>query len=373
MLSSKKFYEILKSNNINFYTGVPDSLLKDFCYFISKNISKNNHIITANEGTALSLATGYHLATNKIPFVYLQNSGIGNLINPLLSLTDKNVYSIPMLIMVGWRGEPNKKDEPQHMTQGKITIDLIKTLKKKYRIIDGKKNDYLKIKNLIKISKKENQPVFLVVKKNTFEKYNNTKKIDKKLITREQAIKILIDNLNDNFRIISSTGMISRELYEARKIKIEKKCKDFLTVGSMGHSSQIALGIALKSKKKIVCLDGDGAFLMHMGGASTIGSIKLNNFFHIMLNNKVHESVGGQPTTANTTNFCEIAKACGYKKIYGPLKSKEQIQKMFKSLNKIKKTPVFIEIQVNSFARKDVGRPKEKPVDNKLRFIKDLS
>ena len=170
MLSSKRFYEILKNNNISFYTGVPDSLLKDFCYFISKNVSKNNHIITANEGTALSIAAGYHLATNKIPFVYLQNSGIGNLINPLLSLTDKNVYSIPMLVMVGWRGEPNKKDEPQHMTQGKITIDLIKTLKKKYRIINGKKNDYLKIKELIKISKKEKQPVFLIVKKTHLKK-----------------------------------------------------------------------------------------------------------------------------------------------------------------------------------------------------------
>lgn len=372
MLSSNRLYKILRKNGINFFTGVPDSLLKNFCYFISKNVSKNNHIISANEGTSLSLAAGYHLATNKIPFVYLQNSGIGNLINPLLSLSDKNVYSIPMIIMVGWRGEPKNKDEPQHMTQGKITISMIKTLKKKFKIINGSKDDYSKIENLIKITKKEKQPVFIVVKKNTFEKYNFDKKIDKKLITREQAIENLIDNLDDSFRIVSSTGMISRELYEVRKKKNEKKCKDFLTVGSMGHSSQIALGIALNSNKKIICLDGDGSFLMHMGGISTIGSIKLNNFYHIMLNNKVHESVGGQPTTANTTDFCAIAKACGYKKIYGPLRSKKQIQKIFKSIKKIKKTPVFIEIQVNSFARKDVGRPKEKPIDNKLRFMKDL-
>ena len=305
--------------------------------------------------------------------VYLQNSGLGNTINPILSLSDKKVYSLPMLIMVGWRGQPGIKDEPQHISQGSCTISLIKSLKKKYKILNGNfKSDLLKTNSALKIAKKNQEPVFLIVKKNTFEKIIEPKKDQSNLISREEAIDLITSVFKKNIKIISSTGMISRELYEIRKKQNDKSFNDFLTVGSMGHASQIALGISLNSKKKIICLDGDGAFLMHMGGVSTIGDLKIKNYLHIVLNNFSHDSVGGQPTSAKTTSLSNIAKACGYKNIIGPLKSKTQIIKKLNYMLKKKTGPSFVEILVKKGFRKNLGRPKEKPIENKNNFFKNL-
>ena len=287
MTNPSLFFKKLNNNGINFFVGVPDSLLKNFIDFIYKKSKPKNNIIAANEGTAVAIAAGYNISSKKIPFVYLQNSGLGNLINPLLSLTDKKVYKIPMIIMVGWRGEPNKVDEPQHLTQGKTTLDLIKAAKKKVQILDGnEKRDIGKLLKAIKITKQEKEPTFLLVKKNTFNqtlgKINKTKTNTKTLISREIIIKEIIKNLKKNYKIISTTGMISRELYEIRKNNNQKNFNDFLVVGSMGHASQIALGMSLNTKKKIICLDGDGAMLMHLGGMTSIGSLNLKNFIHIV-------------------------------------------------------------------------------------------
>lgn len=372
MLLPERLFNFLKKNKIEFYTGVPDSLLKDFCFYITKKSKKKNHIIAANEGSAISIATGYNLATKKIPLVYLQNSGLGNLINPLVSLTDKNVYSIPMLLMVGWRGEPGTKDEPQHKTQGLITKRLITALNKKYKILNGnEKSDLKKIKSAIEIVKKRNEPVFLLVKKNSFGKTNFIKKKDYSTLEREKAIELIVKIFRKNYKIISTTGKTSRELYEIRKKKKQSIIHDFLTVGSMGHASQIALGIALYTKKKIVCLDGDGSFIMHMGGISTIGNLKLKNFIHIVLNNFAHDSVGGQETTSNTTNFSKIAKACSYKKIFSNIKDENSLKK--KLIQAIKSQgPVFMEIIVKKGSRSNLGRPKESPLKNKELFIKNI-
>ena len=373
MLSPIVFFNFLKKKGISFYVGVPDSLLKNFCHYVSNKVSKKNHIISANEGSAIAIASGYNIATRKIPLVYLQNSGLGNTINPILSLSDKKVYSLPMLIMVGWRGQPGIKDEPQHISQGSCTISLIKSLKKKYKILNGNfKSDLLKTNSALKIAKKNQEPVFLIVKKNTFEKIIEPKKDQSNLISREEAIDLITSVFKKNIKIISSTGMISRELYENRKKQNDKSFNDFLTVGSMGHASQIALGISLNSKKKIICLDGDGAFLMHMGGVSTIGDLKIKNYLHIVLNNFSHDSVGGQPTSAKTTSLSNIAKACGYKNIIGPLKSKTQIIKKLNYILKKKTGPSFVEILVKKGFRKNLGRPKEKPIENKNNFFKNL-
>ena len=373
MLSPIVFFNFLKKKGISFYVGVPDSLLKNFCHYVSNKVSKKNHIISANEGSAIAIASGYNIATRKIPLVYLQNSGLGNTINPILSLSDKKVYSLPMLIMVGWRGQPGIKDEPQHISQGSCTISLIKSLKKKYKILNGNfKSDLLKTNSALKIAKKNQEPVFLIVKKNTFEKIIEPKKDQSNLISREEAIDLITSVFKKNIKIISSTGMISRELYEIRKKQNDKSFNDFLTVGSMGHASQIALGISLNSKKKIICLDGDGAFLMHMGGVSTIGDLKIKNYLHIVLNNFSHDSVGGQPTSAKTTSLSNIAKACGYKNIIGPLKSKTQIIKKLNYMLKKKTGPSFVEILVKKGFRKNLGRPKEKPIENKNNFFKNL-
>ena len=247
MTNPSLFFKKLNNNGINFFVGVPDSLLKNFTDFILKKSKPKNNIIAVNEGTAVAIAAGYNISSKKIPFVYLQNSGLGNLINPLLSLTDKKVYKIPMIIMVGWRGEPNKVDEPQHLTQGKSTLDLIRATKKKVQILDGnEEKDISKLLKAIKITKKEKEPTFLLVKKNTFSqtlsKINKTE--TKKLISREVAIEEIIKNFNKNYKIISTTGMISRELYEIRKNNNQKIFNDFLVVGSMGHASQIELGMS---------------------------------------------------------------------------------------------------------------------------------
>jgi phosphonopyruvate decarboxylase len=373
MLSPSVFFNFLKKNGINFYVGVPDSLLKNFCYYVSKKLSNKQHIISANEGSAIAIASGHNISTGKIPFVYLQNSGLGNAVNPILSLADKKVYSIPMLVMVGWRGQPGIKDEPQHQTQGHITIDLIKSLKKKFKILDGnEKEDLKKTSQALKLAKKNLEPVFLLVKKNTFKKITNPKKNKSQLLSRENAIYLVSEIFKKNFKIIATTGMISRELYEIRKNKNENNYNDFLTVGSMGHASQIALGICLNVKKKIICLDGDGAFLMHMGGVSTIGNLGLKNFIHIVLNNESHDSVGGQPTSASSTSLTKVAKACGYKNIIGPLKTQRNILKNLKLSLKYKTGPSFIEIKVKNGSRNNLGRPKEKPINNKKLFYNNL-
>ena len=374
MLSPVNFFRFLKNKKINFFVGVPDSLLKNFCYYVSEKVSKKNHIISANEGTALSIACGYNISTGNIPFVYLQNSGLGNIINPLISMADKSVYSIPMIIMVGWRGQPGVQDEPQHQTQGLVTLDIIKTLKKKYKVLDGnEKKDLVKTQNAIKLTRKLQEPVFLVVKKGIFKKVLAEPLNNKNLLSREKVIYMITDILKKNFKFVSTTGMISRELYEIRNFKKESKSNDFLTVGSMGHASQIALGMSLNSKKKIVCIDGDGSFLMHMGGASTIGNIKSKNFIHIVLNNFSHDSVGGQPTSANTTSLSSVAKACGYADVIGPLKSENQIKNQIEKISGSKKYPIFIEILVKRGSRKNLGRPKEKPIENKKIFFRNFN
>tara|TARA_B110000238_G_scaffold144479_1_gene155829 strand:+ start:609 stop:1736 length:1128 start_codon:yes stop_codon:yes gene_type:complete len=373
MVSPSVFFNFLKKSGINFYVGVPDSLLKNFCYYVSKKLSSKSHIISANEGSAIAIASGYNIATGKIPLVYLQNSGLGNAVNPILSLADKKVYSIPMLVMVGWRGQPGIKDEPQHQTQGDVTLNLIKSLKKKFKILNGnEKEDLKKTSQALKLAKKNQEPVFLIVKKNTFKKITNTKKDKSQLLSRERAIYLVTEIFKKNFKIVATTGMISRELYEIRREKNDNNHNDFLTVGSMGHASQIALGICLNSKKKIICLDGDGAFLMHMGGISTIGNLRLKNFIHIILNNESHDSVGGQPTSASSTSLTKVAMACGYKNIIGPLKTEKDVLKNLKLSINYSTGPSFIEIMVKNGSRNNLGRPKEKPINNKNSFYKNL-
>tara|TARA_B100000989_G_scaffold87695_1_gene63260 strand:- start:59001 stop:60128 length:1128 start_codon:yes stop_codon:yes gene_type:complete len=375
LIEIKKFFKFLKKNKIDFFTGIPDSVLKDFCNYLDLNFNHKNHVISSNEGTAISLAAGYNLATKKVPLVYLQNSGFGNLLNPILSLLDESVYSIPCLVLMGWRGEPKKYDEPQHITQGKLTRGLIKLINKNFYIIKGKeKEDFKEIKKIIIKTKKESKPYFILAKKGMFFNSNLSKKNKRKennLLLRERVIEIIINSLRENYRFVSSTGMISRELYEVRNKKKSKKCIDFLTVGSMGHSSQIACGIAINSKKKIVCIDGDGSILMHLGGLSTIGNLQPKNFIHIALNNGTHESVGGQKTTSPNVILSDIAKTCGYKNIYSKIKSEKKLKLVLKEIKKIN-GPTFIECKIKNGHRENLGRPKEKPIINKIKFMKNL-
>jgi len=368
------FYDQLASHGVEFFAGVPDSLLKEFCLCIDDRISNDKHIIAANEGNAVALASGYYLAQKSIPLVYMQNSGLGNAVNPLLSLCDPDVYSIPLLVMIGWRGEPGVKDEPQHVTQGRVQIELLEALGLPYEIISKEDDQFSnKISNVIEIAKNENRPVVLLIKKGTFEKYK-TEIIqpDDQRMNREEALEIILENLDDNAIIVSTTGKTSREIFEIREIRGQTHEQDFLTVGSMGHCSSIALGIALaKPHREVVCIDGDGAMLMHLGSLTSIASMKPKNFRHILMNNEVHESVGGQETAAKNLDLSAIVEAVGSSKVFKaatPNDLKTNITNFITCSG-----PSFLEVKIKPGSREDLGRPTVKPADNKENFMKFLN
>lgn len=367
----EKFYQALENRKIDFFTGVPDSLLKNFCSYITDNTQ--NHIMAANEGGAVGIAAGYHLATGKISCVYMQNSGQGNSANPLISLADSDVYSIPTLLLIGWRGKPGIKDEPQHVKQGKITLSLLDSMQIPYKVINSETSDIEAILDkAVNYMTERNAPYAIVAEKGTFEKYTlqsiTTTPYD---MSREDAISIVTESLSPRDVIISTTGKASRELFEYREKHLQGHEKDFLTVGSMGHSSQIALGIAKSiPNRQVYCFDGDGAAIMHLGGLAIIGSESLTNYKHIILNNAAHDSVGGQPTVANKIDFSTIAKSCGYKYAYDVRSKKELESKIeeFISCN----GPALLEIKVKKGAREDLGRPTTTPIENKKAFMEFL-
>ena len=360
------FFNQLVGHDISFFTGVPDSLLKEFCLCIDDNVKKDHHIITANEGNAVGLASGYHLATGKTPLVYMQNSGLGNAINPLLSLCDPEVYSIPMVLLIGWRGEPGVKDEPQHVKQGKIQVELLEAMDIPYEIISKDDIQFeLKISKIVELAKVENKPTVLLIKKGTFEKYKEiTQKTNNQRIRREEALIIILENLNDRDIVVATTGKTSREIFEIREKMGQSHRQDFLTVGSMGHCSSIAFGIALaKPSREVICIDGDGSMLMHLGSLTNIASLKPKNFRHILINNQVHESVGGQETAAKSVDLKAIVEAMGIDKAY-KVETASDLKIKFPDFKKCD-GPSFLEVKVEPGSRKDLGRPTIKPADNK--------
>jgi len=376
MISPRFFFNTCKKEGIDFFSGVPDSLLKNICSYIADNTLQENHIIAANEGNALAIGVGYHLSTGKVPLIYMQNSGLGNAINPLLSLADADVYSVPLLMMIGWRGEPGVKDEPQHKKQGRVTIALLEAMEIPYKVLtveSSVKEVEVVLRTMLSTAKKENKPCALLIKKNLFLDYKFQSDIlyDKPLY-REEAIEIVVDNLNELDIVVSTTGVASRELFEHReKLNIGHK-KDFLTVGGMGHASQIALGIALQKKnRQIYCLDGDGSLIMHMGSLAINANMNCKNFKHIVFNNCAHDSVGGQPTVGGNINMKSIAINAGYKWGKTVSNKSETILALKEMVNIM--GPAFLEIQVKKGFRKNLGRPTTAPIQNKEIFMKFVS
>ena len=370
MIDVEEFIRYLKNNDIDFFCGVPDSQLSPFCDYIQENC---NNIIAANEGNAVAIASGYHLTTNSYPVVYLQNSGLGNIVNPVTSLTHKKVYSIPVIYIIGWRGQPGVHDEPQHKKQGEITLDLLDLLDISYTVIN-KETEFDELKNIFenefetKLSNGES--VAIVVSKGAFKDYK-IKKENNNTLTREQAIQTVVNHLTEDDMIVSTTGKSSRELFEYRESRNQGHGNDFLTVGSMGHSSSIALGIALNNKnKRIFCFDGDGALLMHMGSVALIGSKSPKNFHHIMFNNSAHESVGGLPTVMSDMDISKLILSCGYNTVYNA----SDINELNDILPEFVQSdgPVFLNINVNIESRKGLGRPTTTPIENKNDFMKKL-
>ena len=375
MINPSRYLSSLIANNVNFFVGVPDSLLKQFCACITDKLSQENHTISANEGGAIGLAIGYHLGSGKVPMVYLQNSGLGNIINPLISLASKEVYGIPMVIMIGWRGEPGVKDEPQHIHQGRVMMDTLKAMDIPTYIIDIDEDTAIEqTASAIKEASENNTPVVLAIRKNTFDKYDSIKEQVDLPLSREEAIIRCSEELDENSVVVCTTGMPSRELFEFRSSSEQGHHRDFLTVGGMGHASQIALGIAnVKKNSQVFCFDGDGAALMHMGSLAIVGQSSATNLIHILFNNGVHDSVGGQPTVGFKIDFCEIAKSCGYSSSIKADKAHEIKEALDFFIDK--PGPHFLEILVRPGNRDDIGRPTTSPADNKkliMEFLQNI-
>lgn len=370
MIDVGEFINYLKENGIDFFCGVPDSQLSSFCDYIEEN---EDNIIATNEGNAVGIAAGYHLTTRSFPVVYLQNSGLGNIVNPVTSLTHEKVYSIPIIYIIGWRGQPGVHDEPQHKKQGEITLDLLELLDIDYVVINGESSlDDLKhiFEDRFLAELGEGNSVAIVVSKGAFNDYKIPKSSNN-ILTREDAIQTVVGFLNDDDMVVSTTGKSSRELFEYREKKNQGHGNDFLTVGSMGHSSSIALGIALNNcNKKIFVFDGDGAILMHMGAIALIGSEKPKNFYHIMFNNSAHESVGGLPTVMSNIDMMNIALSCGYNSVFNASNRGELREVLPKFIES--EGPVFLNIDINIESRKDLGRPTTTPIENKNDFMKKL-
>ena len=362
MINVADLQNILKKNGCNFFSGVPDSVLKEFSKVLENN---KNHIIATNEGSAVSIGIGNYLSTKKIPCIYMQNSGLSNAINPLISIAHKNVYSIPLILVIGWRGSPNKKDEPQHSAKGKITLKILKLLDIDYTILRNKK-DLIKFDKKIKLALNQKSIVACLIEKNTLNKIttnkikNYTYKLDKEIFLKE-----LLKILPINTKVISSTGYNSRELMYLNEKYKTIKTKNFYMVGGMGHTMSVSLGYSLSSKNKIICIDGDGSLLMHLGGIKTLANFAKNNLKYILLNNNAHDSVGGQPTYSNSIDFNKFSKSLGFKKfilVKNKLNLKSKLRKFI-----FDKKLCFMEVKVSGSKINNLPRP-----DNLIKIKNDF-
>ena len=368
----EKLVEIIGSD---FYTGVPDSQLKALCNYLMDRygIDPKHHVIAANEGNCTALAAGYHLATGKVPVVYMQNSGEGNIINPVASLLNDKVYAIPMVFIVGWRGEPGIHDEPQHIYQGEVTVKLLEDMGIETFIIGKETTDDEVIAAMEKFKKvlDAGKDVAFVIRKGALTDAPSVKYENKNTMVREEIIHHIV-KVSGEDPIVSTTGKASRELFETRVANNQSHKYDFLTVGSMGHSSSIALGVAInKPDQKIWCIDGDGAVLMHMGAMAVVGANKPSNLIHVIINNGAHETVGGMPTVAGSMDIVAIAKACGYPYAV----SVDSFADLDKELERAKeaKELCLIEVKCSIGAREDLGRPTTTALENKNNFMDYLS
>jgi len=360
----------IKQLGIEVLTGVPDSTLKEFCDYINSEQTGLVHYTVPNEGSAVGIATGTYLSTGKPACIYMQNSGIGNTVNPVTSIANADVYSIPIFFIVGYRGAPGTKDEPQHKFMGRITEKIFDCLEIEYEVIDKNTSEtelngvFGKIKNAL-----ENKKQFaLIVKKDTFDKRVNADYSNGNELNREYVISELIKKTDSNDLIVSTTGKISREVYEQSDLVLNNHKQCFLTVGGMGHASMIAFGIAKKfPSKRVVCMDGDGAALMHLGNMAFIGKQNVQNLVHICLNNEAHESVGGMPTAAPDFRYAEAARVCGYPSVF-EIKTASEFNSFMGDFKNLKGL-TFIEIKVANTSRDDLVRPKETALENAAQFM----
>lgn len=366
----KNFIDGIHALNIKHFIGVPDSVLKPLCDYLNLHETNKQHMVPVNEGAAVALAAGYYLGSEQISCVYMQNSGMGNALNPIASLIHQKVYDIPMLFLIGYRGEPNQKDEPQHIFQGEITCPLLELLGIEYALIDKETNQetYQSLLHRAKDCLSANKQFAFVIKKGALKNEQKFNQDNGFTFKREDAIQTILAQKQSSDLYITTTGKISREAYEQSDALYGEHKHLFLTVGSMGHASMIAQGVAaVNPNRRVFCIDGDGAALMHMGSMDFIANMRTDNLCHIILNNNAHESVGGMPTNCQNTSFADTAKVFGYAHVYCAASADELTAALKQARNN--KGPIMIEVKVALGAREDLGRPKESAVMNKQSFM----
>ncbi|MDD6201392.1 MAG: phosphonopyruvate decarboxylase [Lachnospiraceae bacterium] len=368
----EKFIRELTKQGINFFTGVPDSYLNGFCSYLTKNISKQNHVIAANEGNAVAIAAGHYFATGTPSLVYMQNSGLGNAINPLVSLVDQNVYSVPMILVIGWRGEPGTNDWAQHKRQGEITIELLNQMHISYEILRENTDITVSVEKAVSTIKEKKTVYAFVVPKGIFSE--KKKKIDdiSYPMSREEAIETILLNMPEDTIYAATTGRATRELYFLREKYGHAHDHDYLNVGAMGHASSVALGLALANKnRQIVCLDGDAAAIMHMGSFAIQGRMEASNLIHIVLNNGAHESVGGEPSAGFAIDFTGIAKSCGYCTWNAPVTDRQELCEALKQL-RTRDCPAFIDVRIHQGISDTLTSLKVSHSDLIQEFMKEM-
>jgi phosphonopyruvate decarboxylase len=374
--SPRRLIDALAECGVSLYVGVPDSILKDVIAYAAaqsrESTSRVRHVVAANEGAAIALGAGHYLATHEVPVVYMQNSGLGNAVNPLTSLADPEVYGIPMLLLIGWRGEPGRKDEPQHLSLGGKTIGLLDTLQIPHAIIDSSTDFGTVARKAIMVARETSRPYALVVRAKTFKTYHVRSEDPRSYsLTRESALDLVLSAIGETAIVVSTTGKLSRELFEYRERLAQERDGDFFMLGAMGLASQLALGVAAaKPAKEVYCLDGDGAVIMHMGAMAIIGGTAPRNFRHIIFNNGAHDSVGGQATVGFKIDFGVIAAGCGYTHCC-KAQTEGEIAGAMRTLGS-EPGPTLLEIRVNKGARENLGRPSASPLEAKRRFMEFL-
>ncbi|MDQ8186282.1 phosphonopyruvate decarboxylase [Pelagicoccus sp. SDUM812002] len=377
MIDLSAFYKLLKTEGVDFVTGVPDTLLNDFCLGLDTHWPNNSHVIAANEGNAIAIAAGRHLATGTIPLVYMQNSGMGNAVNPLISLTNPTVYSIPMVLLIGWRGKPGSGDWPQHQRQGELSPLLLDALEIPYQTLESNNSKCAEMASwAVRTARKNQKPTALLVSKGVLakkEKSGFEASTQKYQLSRENAIRTIVQNATHDAIFVASTGRITRELYAIREDLGQSHDADFLNVGAMGHSLSIATGLATaEPKRQVICLDGDGAAIMHLGSLPISSNLSLPNLIHVVLNNGVHESVGGQPTVGHMANLTAIAAASGYRSLDSFVESAEELGQALRQMQNSHR-PSFIEVRIQKGMRTTMPILKIIPKDQKQRIMNHLA
>lgn len=376
MIDLAEYYQLLKAEGIEFVTGVPDTLLNDFCLGLDTIWPSSHHVIAANEGNAIGLASGYHLATDTIPLVYMQNSGLGNAMNPLISLADPAVYSIPMVMLIGWRGEPGVSDWPQHQRQGELTPVMLDSLGVRYQVLEADDAVSDATYRAIRTARDTRRPTALLVRKGVMAKKEKSGFDDTKQqysLSREEAIRAILAVAPPDAIFVASTGRMSRELHAVRTELGHPHHHDFLNVGAMGHTLSIAAGIAAaRPGRPVVCLDGDGSALMHLGSLPVTAQLSLPNLTHVVLNNGAHESVGGQPTVGYSANLTELAKASGYATPNSYIETPEGVAQAISQLLG-SSGPSFFEVRIRKGMRSDIPVLKIDPLDQKSGLLKQFS